>query len=556
MYRVKSEGEGDCEMMLQDQMDSPVADDVSSGGGSPHPHRGAGPPLKKGPWTSAEDAILVDYVKKHGEGNWNAVQKNTGLFRCGKSCRLRWANHLRPNLKKGAFTPEEERLIIQLHAKMGNKWARMAAHLPGRTDNEIKNYWNTRIKRCQRASLPIYPASVCNQSSNEDQQVSGDYNGGENISNDLLSGNSLYLPDFTSDNFIANPEALSYAPQLSAVSISNLLGQSFASKNCSFMDQVDQAGMLKQSSCVLPALSDAIDGVLSSVDQFSNDSEKLKQALGFDYLNEANASSKSIAPFGVALTGSHAFLNGNFSASRPTNGPLKMELPSLQDTESDPNSWLKYTVAPAMQPTELVDPYLQSPSATPSVKSECASPRNSGLLEELLHEAQALRSGKNQQPSVRSSSSSAGTPCETTTVVSPEFDMGQEYWEEQPGSFLSEYAHFSGNSLTESTPVSAASPDFFQFSKISPAQSPSMGSGEQALEPKHESAASPHPENLRPDALFSGNTADPSIFNNAIAMLMGNGINAEYKHVLGDGVVLDSSSWNNMPHAFQMTEFK
>ncbi|KAL5673539.1 hypothetical protein ACJX0J_017845, partial [Zea mays] len=471
MYRVKSEGEGegegDCEMMLQEQMDSLVADDVSSGGGSPH--RGVGTPLKKGPWTSAEDAILVDYVKKNGEGNWNAVQKNTGLFRCGKSCRLRWANHLRPNLKKGAFTPEEERLIIQLHAKMGNKWARMAGHLPGRTDNEIKNYWNTRIKRCQRASLPIYPASVCNQSTNEDQQLSGNFNGGENISNDLLSGNSLYLPDFTSDNFIANPEALSYAPQLSAVSISNLLGQSFASKSCSFMDQVDQAGMLKQSGCVLPALSDAIDSVLSSADHFSNDSEKLRQALGFDYLNEANASSKSIAPFGVALTGSHAFLNGNFSASRPTNGPLKMELPSLQDTESDPNSWLKYTVAPAMQPTELVDPYLQSPSATPSVKSECASPRNSGLLEELLHEAQALRSGKNQQSSVRSSSSSAGTPYETTTVVSPEFDMGQEYWEEQPSSFLSEYAHFSGNSFTESTPpVSAASPDIFQLSKISP----------------------------------------------------------------------------------------
>jgi myb proto-oncogene protein len=126
MYRVKSES--DCEMMHQDQMDSPLADDGGgSSGGSPH--RGGGPPLKKGPWTSAEDAILVDYVKKHGEGNWNAVQKNTGLFRCGKSCRLRWANHLRPNLKKGAFTPEEERLIIQLHSKMGNKWARMAAHV-------------------------------------------------------------------------------------------------------------------------------------------------------------------------------------------------------------------------------------------------------------------------------------------------------------------------------------------------------------------------------------------------------------------------------------------
>lgn len=82
--------------------------------------------LKKGPWTSAEDAILVNYVQKHGEGNWNAVQKHSGLYRCGKSCRLRWANHLRPNLKKGAFTPEEEKKIIELHAKMGNKWAKMA----------------------------------------------------------------------------------------------------------------------------------------------------------------------------------------------------------------------------------------------------------------------------------------------------------------------------------------------------------------------------------------------------------------------------------------------
>lgn len=85
--------------------------------------------LKKGPWTAAEDAILMNYVKKHGEGNWNAVQRYSGLMRCGKSCRLRWANHLRPNLKKGAFSPDEERIIIELHAKLGNKWARMAAQV-------------------------------------------------------------------------------------------------------------------------------------------------------------------------------------------------------------------------------------------------------------------------------------------------------------------------------------------------------------------------------------------------------------------------------------------
>nr|QIN53287.1 R2R3-MYB transcription factor [Selaginella moellendorffii] len=122
--------------------------------------------LKKGPWTPSEDAILVAYVHKHGEGNWNNVQKNCGLSRCGKSCRLRWANHLRPNLKKGAFTPEEERTIIELHAKLGNKWARMASQLPGRTDNEIKNYWNTRIKRRMRAGLPVYPPDLQDLCSN------------------------------------------------------------------------------------------------------------------------------------------------------------------------------------------------------------------------------------------------------------------------------------------------------------------------------------------------------------------------------------------------------
>ncbi|CAL9758118.1 unnamed protein product [Musa acuminata subsp. burmannicoides] len=121
---------------------------------------GGGEELKKGPWTPAEDAVLVEHVRRHGEGNWNAVRRHSGLARCGKSCRLRWANHLRPNLKKGSFAPDEELLILRLHAQLGNKWARIAAQLPGRTDNEIKNYWNTRLKRRQRAGLPIYPPDL------------------------------------------------------------------------------------------------------------------------------------------------------------------------------------------------------------------------------------------------------------------------------------------------------------------------------------------------------------------------------------------------------------
>ncbi|CAN1232496.1 Transcription factor MYB101 [Linum perenne] len=151
-------------MMHGDEMTAAAASGGGGGGGGGGGQRkGNLQGLKKGPWTAAEDAILMEYVKKHGEGNWNSVQKNSGLMRCGKSCRLRWANHLRPNLKKGAFTPEEERVIIELHAKYGNKWARMATQLPGRTDNEIKNYWNTRMKRRQRAGLPMYPREFLDQ---------------------------------------------------------------------------------------------------------------------------------------------------------------------------------------------------------------------------------------------------------------------------------------------------------------------------------------------------------------------------------------------------------
>ncbi|XP_039061749.1 transcription factor MYB74-like [Hibiscus syriacus] len=104
--------------------------------------------LKKGPWTPEEDQKLIDYIQKHGYGNWRTLPKNAGLQRCGKSCRLRWTNYLRPDVKRGRFSyEEEETIIIQLHSVLGNKWSSIAARLPGRTDNEIKNYWNTHIRK-------------------------------------------------------------------------------------------------------------------------------------------------------------------------------------------------------------------------------------------------------------------------------------------------------------------------------------------------------------------------------------------------------------------------
>nr|ASU87570.1 MYB transcription factor 34 [Isatis tinctoria] len=103
--------------------------------------------IKKGAWTHEEDQKLIAYLQLHGEGGWRTLPEKAGLKRCGKSCRLRWANYLRPDIKRGEFTPEEDDTIIKLHALKGNKWAAIATSLAGRTDNEIKNYWNTNLKK-------------------------------------------------------------------------------------------------------------------------------------------------------------------------------------------------------------------------------------------------------------------------------------------------------------------------------------------------------------------------------------------------------------------------
>ncbi|CAJ1955783.1 unnamed protein product [Sphenostylis stenocarpa] len=120
--------------------------------------------VRKGPWTEQEDFKLVSFVGLFGDRRWDFIAKVSGLNRTGKSCRLRWVNYLHPGLKRGKMTPQEERLVLELHSKWGNRWSRIARKLPGRTDNEIKNYWRTLMRKKAQDKRRVETASSSSSS--------------------------------------------------------------------------------------------------------------------------------------------------------------------------------------------------------------------------------------------------------------------------------------------------------------------------------------------------------------------------------------------------------
>ncbi|KAK6934028.1 SANT/Myb domain [Dillenia turbinata] len=547
--------------MLSKDPKSPLGDEGHSGGIT----NGAGV-LKKGPWTSAEDAILIEYVKKHGEGNWNAVQKHSGLYRCGKSCRLRWANHLRPNLKKGAFTPEEEQLIIELHAKMGNKWARMAAHLPGRTDNEIKNYWNTRIKRRQRAGLPLYPSEVCLQVLQESQrsQTSCGTSGGGVGHLDLMQTHSYEIPSVPFDSLKAYQGILPYVPEFHDISAGGMLMKGIGSSQYySFMPStVHRQKRLRESMDAFSDFDGSITWGLQSVDQSQDTCDKIVRSFGLTFPYDPDPTTENPLPFG-ATQGGHSLSNGNFSASKPDLGPVKLELPSLQYPETDLGSWGTPSPPPLL---ESVDAFIQSPGPG-TVQIDCGSPRYSGLLDALVHESKTHCSTKNQS-SDKSSNSSTVTPGDAAD--SSTLNTCEREWDAN-GDPVSPLGHSTALIFNESTPISVSGSSVDEH----PPAETLTGSSVKSEPVEHIFTSEKETKKIfndlnvsRPDALLASDwfehstlcVKDQTIMTDAIAALLGDDFSSNHKdmaadtHTSSQGWGLGSCEWSNMPAVCQMSE--
>ncbi|XP_039012894.1 transcription factor GAMYB-like [Hibiscus syriacus] len=389
--------------------------------------------LKKGPWMIAEDVILVDYVKKHDEGNWNAVQKHSGLSRWGKSCRLHWANHLRLDLKRGMFSPDEERHIVELHAKLGNKWARMAAELPGRTDNEIKNFWNTRIKRLQRAGLPIYPPDVylqVNTSQEEGHNVASTPNQ-DSLGSNLLHSDDFEIPHVEFENLEVNQRYLSYSPELLNIP-PKTIGPSHG------------CGHMLPMACPPKHLQESVGNYISMPNQLTdfaceeNHGEPYKSSSPYD----SDFSTNDQSSFGVP-PGTDALLSSNFSPSEPLSGPMNMERPSYQYSDYRQDSWVNPSVP--LPSVASVDSLIQSPPMK-RAKSDIFTPQNSGLLEAILYESQKLKSSKDD--SCQQSSASMLDDVTDSPLKDSRFEFEAHCDSSSPS------AHSAASTLSEHTPVS------------------------------------------------------------------------------------------------------
>ncbi|KAL3814987.1 hypothetical protein ACJIZ3_016255 [Penstemon smallii] len=184
--------------------------------------------IKKGPWKSEEDEVLINHVRKYGPRDWSSIRSKGLLQRTGKSCRLRWVNKLRPNLKHGVkFSAEEERTVIDLQAQFGNKWAKIATYLQGRTDNDVKNFWSSRQKRLARILLTSSPSSIISSKNSKEVQTSTFHHvssmEGPNFSQSAAEEESITKSCSSSSSHIEDSETIKKEPLMPELAYPSLL---------------------------------------------------------------------------------------------------------------------------------------------------------------------------------------------------------------------------------------------------------------------------------------------------------------------------------------------
>ncbi|CAL4989845.1 unnamed protein product [Urochloa decumbens] len=238
--------------------------------------------IKKGPWTPEEDIILVSYIQEHGPGNWRSVPINTGLMRCSKSCRLRWTNYLRPGIRRGNFTPHEEGIIVHLQSLLGNRWAAIASYLPQRTDNDIKNYWNTHLKKKlqkrQAIGAIFAPPPPAESSSSIVMPTTTAGAGHVDHHHDMIANNPL----FSKDDKYSHPAACSNPAEVTQLIArrSPFAADGDSSSSSSYASSMDNIskllnGFMKQSSPpqqndIKPSATDiVVNPLLSSFNHIS-----------------------------------------------------------------------------------------------------------------------------------------------------------------------------------------------------------------------------------------------------------------------------------------------